>query len=101
LVGLGNSRGRGLHPYIGSTSDVIREIEYPNPFILRSSLVKDLPIINAVVEATVIAPDGTSSLIPMTDDGIPPDSTAGDGEYTAAVNYDQSGVSKSQFVQQA
>lgn len=51
-----------------------------------------MPIINAVVEATVIAPDGTSSLIPMTDDGIPPDSTAGDGEYTAAVNCNQSGV---------
>lgn len=76
----------------GGTSDGIREIDYPNPFILRSSLVKDLPITNAVVEATVTAPDGTSIVIPMTDDGTPPDSMAGDGEYTAVVNYDQSGV---------
>ena len=74
------------------TSDGVREIEYPDPFILRSSLVKDLPIINAIIEATVTAPDGSSTAIAMNDDGVPPDNVAGDGEYTAAINYDQAGV---------
>ena len=76
----------------GGTSDGIREVEYPDPFILRSSLAKDLPIISATVQATVTAPDGSSIVITMNDDGLAPDNVAGDGEYTAAVNYDQAGV---------
>ncbi|KAL3793291.1 hypothetical protein HJC23_003801 [Cyclotella cryptica] len=87
----GTQSGAG-YVLTGGVSDRIFDIKYPEPFILRSSLFKELPIINAVVEALITAPDGSYITIQMTDDGTPPDNLAGDGEYTGALNYDQSGV---------
>lgn len=74
------------------TLDGIRTLSYPEPFVLTASLGLTLPVLNANVEAEITAPDGTTSSLQMTDDGTAPDSVADDGWYSAAVNYNQSGI---------
>ena len=69
-------------------------LEYPDPLILIASLGMELPVAGANLAADVIAPDDTQTLFSLVDDGVPPDGTAGDGIYTAALSYDQSGVYK-------
>lgn len=39
------------------------------------------PVLNAKVQALVTAPDGTETMVVLTDDGLAPDAVAGDGVY--------------------
>lgn len=74
------------------TLDGKRTLTYPEPFVLTAALGFVLPVLNAEVEAEITAPDGTMFTVQMNDEGAAPDSIADDGWYSAAVNYDQSGI---------
>ena len=87
---------------IGSPNDVITfaaaansltgdTIEYPEPIVLLAVLAKELPILGAVVRATIGRPDGTVESFEMRDDGVPPDFLADDGLYSAILSYKEEG----------
>jgi calcium-activated chloride channel regulator 4 len=67
-------------------------LHYPEPLVLSAALGRQMPIAGAAVSAVVTAPDGTESFVPLADNGVAPDETAGDGRYAAIVPCDQSGV---------
>jgi calcium-activated chloride channel regulator 4 len=71
------------------TGDVV---QYPEPIVLLAVLGKEWPISRAAVDATVQRPDGTTASFPLLDDGVAPDAEAGDGLYSAILDYDQNGA---------
>jgi hypothetical protein len=67
---------------------------YPAPVVLTATLEKGLPIAGADVFAQVEAPDKTITSFTLKDDGVSPDSQAGDGKYTGTLIYGQNGLYK-------
>jgi hypothetical protein len=66
------------------TGDVV---QYPEPIVLAASVSKDDLITGVVVSGTIEAPDGTYDVFTLRDDGVAPDSIAGDGSYAALLDY--------------
>jgi calcium-activated chloride channel regulator 3/4 len=75
-----------------STTRVTNVFTYPETVKLTASLVRELPITGAVVEATVTPPSGEAFIVPLLDDGEAPDDIAGDGIYSALLYYSQNGL---------
>jgi len=69
-------------------------VAYPATVVLTATLEKGLPIAGADVFAQVEAPDGTITPFAIRDDGVTPDSNAGDGKYTGNLIYRQNGLHK-------
>ncbi len=67
-------------------------IQYPEPILLLAVLQKGLPIAGAVVRCTLQAPDGSTSTVTLTDDGVAPDLLANDGSYSGVINYTMDGL---------
>jgi len=67
-------------------------VQYPEPIVLLVCLEKELPIAGAVVNAEIKAPDGTTTVIELKDDGVAPDNVANDGYYSAIIGYNQNGM---------
>jgi calcium-activated chloride channel regulator 3/4 len=74
------------------TARVTNTFTYPEAVVLSASLARELPITGAVVEAMVTAPSGGSYLLPLRDDGVAPDTEAGDGIYSAVLYYEETGL---------
>jgi subtilisin-like proprotein convertase family protein/uncharacterized protein YegL len=68
------------------------KVNYPAPVILRAKLYKELAIRGATVTALAIAPNGAVDTFAFHDDGTDRDDVAGDGNYTAVYNFNQSGL---------
>jgi uncharacterized protein YegL len=69
-------------------------VTYPASVVLTATMEKGLPIAGASVFAQVEAPDGAISPFTLRDDGVTPDSLAGDGKYTGILVYRQDGLHK-------
>ncbi|MCI5132430.1 MAG: hypothetical protein D3904_13170, partial [Candidatus Electrothrix sp. EH2] len=63
------------------------EVTYPNPILLTAVPSKGLPITGVSISATVTAPDGVVMPVTLTDTGKNGDGIAGDGVYSAIVDY--------------
>lgn len=67
-------------------------VTYPEPIVLLAILTREVPISGATVEATIQAPDGTTTAVLLTDDGVLPDALANDGLYSTILDYNQNGT---------
>lgn len=67
-------------------------VAYPQPAVIVAQMLKNDPIANASVVATVTKPDTIQVALTLLDDGIAPDETANDGLYTGYLPYDQDGA---------
>lgn len=74
------------------TTRVTNIFTYPEAVKLTASLVRELPITGAVVEATVTPPSGEAFVVSLLDNGEAPDDIAGDGIYSALLYYTQNGL---------
>ncbi len=68
-----------------------QEISYPRPSILIASLSKVDLVAKANLTVKLKAPDGNTTSLTLTDDGITPDVLANDGLYTGFMPYNQAG----------
>lgn len=74
------------------TTRVTNIFTYPEAVLVTASLVRDLPIAGAVVEATVTPPSGEAFVLALLDDGVAPDEMENDGLYSGLLYYSQSGL---------
>ncbi len=68
------------------------EVNYPDPIILTTSVIKDLPITGVNVSAFIVDPTGVETQFDMVDDGTDGDAQAGDGIYSAILGYTDNGT---------
>jgi len=84
-------------PLPGRTYDLVvsslggTEVKYPNPILLTATPNKDLPITGVNVAATITDPTGTVTPLTLVDTGQNGDGIAGDGTYSAIVDYTMNG----------
>jgi hypothetical protein len=82
----------GQIPLTASVASLSGEaISYPEPITLAASVVSDSPLTGVNLLATIEAPDGSIETFSMKDDGVAPDAYAGDGVYSAVLDYEMSG----------
>jgi fibronectin type 3 domain-containing protein len=63
------------------------QVQYPDPILIVASISKAFPITKVGIRGVVTAPDGSSSAVTLRDDGVAPDHLAGDGYYSAIIDY--------------
>lgn len=86
------------NPSVGRTYNVITSslsgntVTYPNPIVLGTRIMKDVPITGINLTATIETPDGTKKAIVMNDEGKDGDAIAEDGLYSAITGYSGDGV---------
>jgi calcium-activated chloride channel regulator 4 len=68
------------------------EVIYPDPIVLTTAVLRDLPITGVNVAASITGPDGVERTFDMRDDGTFGDGEAGDGIYSAILDYDRDGT---------
>lgn len=68
-----------------------KQVTYPSPVLLTAVPSQGLPITGVNITATVTDPDGIVIPLTMTDDGQNGDGLAGDGTYSAILNYTKNG----------
>ncbi|MDM8549354.1 VWA domain-containing protein [Desulfobacterales bacterium HSG2] len=66
-------------------------VEYPDPILVSASVSKELPITGAVVRGRIEDPGGDIHDFALRDDGTAPDPVAGDGYYSAILDYAMDG----------
>lgn len=85
-------------PLPGRTFDVAlaplggSAVIYPNPILVTATVSQDLPIADVMVSAMITDPAGTVSPINLVDTGQDGDGIAGDGTYSAIVDYTTNGI---------
>ncbi|XOF33792.1 MAG: choice-of-anchor X domain-containing protein [Candidatus Electrothrix sp. YB6] len=67
------------------------EVTYPNPILLTAVPGKGLPITGVSISATVTDPDGIVTPVTLKDTGENGDGIAGDGVYSAILDYTRDG----------
>ncbi len=67
-------------------------ITYPAPLLVQATVQRDHPVIGAVAQGTLVAPDERSQPFTLRDDGVAPDLSANDGLYVALLPYTQNGA---------
>jgi uncharacterized protein YegL len=67
------------------------EITYPNPILLTATPSQDLPITGVSISASITDPLGTVAPLTLVDTGQNGDGIAGDGTYSAIVDYEMNG----------
>lgn len=67
------------------------EITYPEPIVLTTSVIKDLPITGVNIAAEIADPMGVTRSFDMVDDGTAGDAVAEDGIFSAIVGYNANG----------
>ena len=91
--------GSRLHYHVQAKADIHLEVETedysvssPQPIPILATLQRSLPVVNAIVNAVVTAPDGSQTFIKLQDDGEEPDQTPFDGMYSGVLtDYEMSG----------
>ncbi len=69
------------------------EVSYPDPILLTATVSRDWPITGVnVLSATITDPSGATIPINLVDTGQDGDGLAGDGTYSAIVDYTMSGI---------
>lgn len=85
-----NSQSRTPELVVENVSGVA--LSYPSPFLLTAAVIYERLVSQLAINASIKAPDGSTSSITMYDDGTHGDVTASDGVYSAIFsNYSQNG----------
>jgi hypothetical protein len=80
-------------PYTAELDSTLgQNISYPDPIILEAFVHQDLNITDLNVTGSVTFPDASVHTVQFSDDGVAPDVLAGDGIYSAILNYTMNGM---------